>query len=63
MDAEFLEPSVAGSGEGNYGFFLPCMGRGAGWIWRFFLFTKAVMAGTPIFNHGKMKRDLTYVDD
>lgn len=21
MDAEFLEPSVVGSGEGNYGFF------------------------------------------
>ena len=30
-----------------------------------FLFTKAIMAGTPIklFNHGKMQRDFTYVDD
>src|SRR5207249_5785627 len=30
-----------------------------------FLFTKAIMAGTPIklFNHGKMRRDFTYIDD
>ena len=30
-----------------------------------FLFTKAIMDGTPIrlFNHGKMKRDFTYIDD
>ena len=30
-----------------------------------FLFTKAIMAGRPIdvFNHGKMKRDFTYIDD
>lgn len=30
-----------------------------------FLFTKAILAGEPIkvFNHGKMKRDFTYVDD
>jgi UDP-glucuronate 4-epimerase len=30
-----------------------------------FLFTKAIIAGTPIqlFNHGKMQRDFTYVDD
>jgi UDP-glucuronate 4-epimerase len=30
-----------------------------------FLFTRAIMAGTPIklFNHGKMQRDFTYVDD
>jgi len=30
-----------------------------------FLFTMAIMAGTPIklFNHGKMQRDFTYVDD
>lgn len=30
-----------------------------------FLFTKAILAGNPIdvFNHGKMKRDFTYVDD
>ena len=30
-----------------------------------FLFTKAILAGQPIdvFNHGKMKRDFTYVDD
>jgi UDP-glucuronate 4-epimerase len=30
-----------------------------------FLFTKAILAGTPIklFNHGKMQRDFTYVDD
>ncbi len=30
-----------------------------------FLFTKAIMEGNPIevFNHGKMKRDFTYVDD
>jgi UDP-glucuronate 4-epimerase len=30
-----------------------------------FLFTKAIMAGQPIdiFNHGKMVRDFTYVDD
>ena len=30
-----------------------------------FLFTKAIMEGTPIrlFNHGKMQRDFTYVDD
>ena len=30
-----------------------------------FLFTKAIMAGTPIrlFNHGKMQRDFTYIDD
>jgi UDP-glucuronate 4-epimerase len=31
----------------------------------YFLFTKAILAGTPIklFNHGKMRRDFTYVDD
>ena len=30
-----------------------------------FLFTKAMLEGNPInvFNHGKMKRDFTYVDD
>jgi len=30
-----------------------------------FLFTKAILEGTPIrlFNHGKMQRDFTYVDD
>lgn len=30
-----------------------------------FLFTKAILTGTPvkIFNHGKMKRDFTYIDD
>lgn len=30
-----------------------------------FLFTKAMLEGTPIkvFNHGQMKRDFTYVDD
>jgi UDP-glucuronate 4-epimerase len=30
-----------------------------------FLFTKAILAGLPIdvYNHGKMKRDFTYVDD
>ena len=30
-----------------------------------FIFTKAIMAGKPIevFNHGKMQRDFTYIDD
>ena len=30
-----------------------------------FIFTKAILAGEPInvFNHGKMRRDFTYVDD
>lgn len=30
-----------------------------------FLFTKAILSGEPIkvFNHGKMKRDFTYIDD
>ncbi len=30
-----------------------------------FLFTKAILAGRPIevFNHGRMKRDFTYIDD
>ena len=30
-----------------------------------FLFTKAILAGQPIdiFNHGKMVRDFTYIDD
>jgi UDP-glucuronate 4-epimerase len=30
-----------------------------------FLFTKAILAGNPIdvFNHGKMQRDFTYIDD
>jgi UDP-glucuronate 4-epimerase len=30
-----------------------------------FLFTKAILAGTPIkiFNHGKMRRDFTHIDD
>jgi UDP-glucuronate 4-epimerase len=30
-----------------------------------FLFTKAIMAGEPInvFNHGRMQRDFTYIDD
>src|SRR5690606_7670523 len=30
-----------------------------------FLFTKAILEGKPIdvFNHGKMKRDFTYIDD
>ena len=30
-----------------------------------FLFTKAILAGRPIdvYNHGKMRRDFTYVDD
>jgi UDP-glucuronate 4-epimerase len=30
-----------------------------------FLFTRAIIAGEPIklFNHGKMRRDFTYVDD
>jgi UDP-glucuronate 4-epimerase len=30
-----------------------------------FIFTKAILAGKPmdVFNHGKMKRDFTYVDD
>ena len=30
-----------------------------------FLFTKAILAGEPInvFNHGKMRRDFTYIDD
>ena len=30
-----------------------------------FMFTKAILAGEPIqvFNHGRMKRDFTYVDD
>ena len=31
----------------------------------YFIFTKAILAGTPIklFNHGNMRRDFTYVDD
>lgn len=31
----------------------------------YFLFTKAILEGTPIklFNHGRMRRDFTYVDD
>ena len=31
----------------------------------YFLFTKAILAGQPIkiFNHGKMQRDFTYIDD
>lgn len=31
----------------------------------YFLFTKAILAGEPIrvFNHGRMRRDLTYIDD
>lgn len=31
----------------------------------YFLFTKAILAGKPIdiFNHGKMKRDFTYIND
>jgi UDP-glucuronate 4-epimerase len=31
----------------------------------YFLFTKAILAGTPIdvFNHGDMQRDFTYIDD
>lgn len=31
----------------------------------YFLFTKAILAGQPInvFNHGRMKRDFTYIDD
>ncbi|MEM1159649.1 MAG: NAD-dependent epimerase [Pseudomonadota bacterium] len=31
----------------------------------YFLFTKAILAGEPIkvFNHGKMQRDFTYIDD
>ena len=31
----------------------------------YFVFTKAILAGRPInvFNHGKMRRDLTYIDD
>lgn len=31
----------------------------------YFLFTKAILAGTPIqvFNYGEMKRDFTYIDD
>ncbi len=31
----------------------------------YFLFTKAILAGQPIkiFNHGKMSRDFTYIDD
>lgn len=31
----------------------------------YFLFTKAILEGRPIdiFNHGKMKRDFTYIDD
>ncbi|MBI5776135.1 MAG: NAD-dependent epimerase [Nitrospirae bacterium] len=30
-----------------------------------FLFTKAILAGTPIdvYNHGRMQRDFTYIDD
>lgn len=30
-----------------------------------FMFTKAILEGTPIrlFNHGKMRRDFTYIDD
>jgi UDP-glucuronate 4-epimerase len=30
-----------------------------------FLFTRAILAGTPIevFNHGRMQRDFTYIDD
>ena len=30
-----------------------------------YLFTKAILDGTPIklFNHGRMRRDFTYVDD
>jgi UDP-glucuronate 4-epimerase len=30
-----------------------------------FLFTKAIVKGMPIglFNHGKMRRDFTYIDD
>jgi UDP-glucuronate 4-epimerase len=30
-----------------------------------FIFTKAILEGTPIevFNHGKMQRDFTYIDD
>jgi UDP-glucuronate 4-epimerase len=30
-----------------------------------FLFTRAILAGEPIkvFNHGKMRRDFTYIDD
>ena len=30
-----------------------------------FLFTRAIMKGKPIkvFNHGKMQRDFTYIDD
>jgi len=30
-----------------------------------FLFTRAILAGAPIdvFNHGRMRRDFTYIDD
>jgi UDP-glucuronate 4-epimerase len=41
------------------------MVHGDGRIWRSFSFTKAILTGEPIkiFNHGRMKRDFTYIDD
>ena len=44
--------------------FLPSTGRGAGPIWRSSC-SPSDPGGTPIklFNHGKMRRDFTYIDD
>ena len=43
----------------------PCTGRGDARTMAPMLFTRAILAGEPIdvFNHGRMQRDFTYVDD
>ena len=43
----------------------PSTARGAGRTWRCSCSPKAILAGKPIdvFNHGKQRRDFTYVDD
>ena len=43
----------------------PSTGRGGGPTWRCSCSRKAILAGQPIdvFNHGKMRRDFTYIDD
>ena len=48
-----------------FAFFYGIWSLGAGQIWRFFKFTKAIMAGEPInvYNFGRHRRDFTYIDD
>jgi UDP-glucuronate 4-epimerase len=59
-----LQPLVQSADDGTCGF-LPCTDPGGAQTWRCSCLPRQFLKNRPIdvFNHGKMRRDFTYIDD